>query len=505
MNTRREERKGEKSANSLFFIYLGGCTMFDVIIIGAGISGATIARELSRYHLKTIILEKEFDVATEATMANSAIVHSGHDPIPGTLKAKFNLQGNRMYKKMSEELDIPYMECGGMVLATSKEEYKLVEELYQRALTNGLHKSEAILLGRKEVMALEPSISDLVVGGLHLPTTAVTFPWEAAIANIENAMDNGVALQLETKVVNIEKQEHFIVTTNNGVFEGKVVINATGLFGTQIANLVTKATFETSARRGEYYVIDKDVKLVNSVLYPAPSEKGKGVIITPQYHGNTLLGPTSEFVAFEDVSKTTASGLEYIKKGSQKLIKDIPFHKVVRSFAGGRATSSTGDFIIEESDVPGFINVCGIESPGLTAAPAIAVYVVDEIVKNILPLTKKADYNPRRRPVIRTFEMTNEELNELYKSNKNYSKMICRCEKVTEGEIVDSITRNCGARSVVGVKNRSRAGSGRCQGGFCQSEVINILARELHIDKRAVVYSKKGSEILVAKTKGELS
>lgn len=477
--------------------------MYDVIIIGAGISGATLARELSKYQLKTVILEKEFDVAMEATMANSAIVHSGHDPLPNTLKAKFNLLGNRMFRQMSEELDIPYMACGGMVLATSDEELKLVEDLYDRAIENGLAPHEVELLNRTEILKLEPTISDLVIGGLNLPTTAVTFPWEAAIANIENAMDNGTELVLEAKVIGIEKKDQFIVKTTNGTFEGTIVVNATGMYGTEVANLITNARFETRARRGEYYVIDKDVRVSNRVLYPAPSEKGKGVIITPQYHGNTLLGPTSEFVDFDDVSKTTASGLEYIKTNAQKLVKDIPFHKIVRSFAGGRATSSTGDFVIEESDVKGFINICGIESPGLTAAPAIAVYVVDELISKMIDLKRNEEYNPFRKKVIRTFELSNEELNELVKNDKRYAKMICRCEKITEGEIVDSINRNCGARSIVGVKNRSRAGSGRCQGGFCQSEVINILSRELQLDKQEVVYNKSGSEILVGKTKGE--
>jgi glycerol-3-phosphate dehydrogenase len=477
--------------------------MYDVIIIGAGISGATIARELSKYNLKTIILEKEFDVSMEQTMANSAIVHSGHDPLPGTLKAKFNLLGNRMYKQMSEELDIPFMECGGMVLATNHEEEILVKELYDRAIQNGLKNEEVELLNRDEILAIEPNISDIVTMGLNLPSTAVTFPWEAAIANIENAMDNSVELALENKVISIEKDEFFIVTTNRSKYHSKVVINATGIYGSEVAKLATNPSFEIRARRGEYYVIDKDVRIVNRVLYPAPTEKGKGVIITPQYHGNTLLGPTSEFVDFKDISRTTASGLEYIKENSLKLVKEVPFHKIVRSFAGGRSTSNTGDFIIEESDLKGFINVCGIESPGLTAAPAIAVYVVDDIVSNLLKLEKKQDYNPIRRKVIRTFEMTNDELNQLIKDDKSYGKMICRCEKVTEGEIVDSINRNCGAKSIVGVKNRSRAGSGRCQGGFCQSEVINILARELKIDKQKVIYNKSGSEILIGKTKGE--
>lgn len=478
--------------------------MYDVIIIGAGISGATIARELSKYKLKTIILEKEFDVATEATMANSAIVHSGHDPIPGTLKAKFNILGNRMYEKMSTELDIPFMKCGGMVLAVSKKETKHLNVLYNRGIKNGLLPSEIEILSREEILEIEPNISDHVLAGLHLPTTSVTFPWEAAIANIENAMDNGVELALETKVISIDKIDHFIVKTDKKTYESKIVINATGIFGSEVSDLVAKPTFETTARRGEYYVLDKDVTVANRVLYPIPSEKGKGVIITPQYHGNTLLGPTSEFVAFKDVAKTTATGLEYIKENSMKLIKEVPFHKIIRSFAGGRATSSTGDFIIEETNVKGFINVCGIESPGLTAAPAIAVYVVDELVSKRIPLIKKDDYNPVRKKVIRTFEMSNDQLNELYKKDKNFARLICRCEKVTEGEIVDSIHRNCGSSSIVGVKNRTRAGSGRCQGGFCQSEVINILSRELAIDKCDVLYSKTGSNILIDKTKGEL-
>lgn len=479
--------------------------MFDVIVIGSGISGATIARELSRYNLKTIVLEKEFDVAMEATMANSAIVHSGHDPHPGTLKAKFNILGNRMYEKMSEELDIPFMKCGGMVTAINEQQIVLIEELYERALINGLSKEEVQLIDQEQVRALEPNIADGVVKALYLPTTAVTFPWEAAIANIENAMDNGVKLALENKVLKIEKTDHFIVTTNKTVYESKIVINATGVYGSEVAKLISTPNFDIKPRRGEYYVLDKDVKLVNSVIYPAPSEKGKGVIVTPQYHGNTLLGPTSEYVDFSDISKTTAAGLEYIKTNVEQTVKNIPYHKIVRSFAGGRATSSTEDFVIEESSTPGFINVCGIESPGLTAAPAFAKYVVEELVSKHFDLEEKADYNPRRRKVIRTNELSFDDLNLAHQADHKYGKIVCRCEKITEGEIVDAINRNCGARSVVGVKNRVRAGAGRCQGGFCQSEVINILARELKIDKLDVVYNKVGSHILKTTTKGDQS
>ncbi len=474
--------------------------MYDVVIIGSGISGATIARELSRFNLKTIILEKEFDVATEATMANSAIVHSGHDPKPGTLKAKYNLLGNRMYRTMSEELDIPLMECGGMVVAIDEEQMQTIKDLYNRALVNGLKESEVTLLTREEALELEPSLSDLVLGALNLPTTAVTFPWEAAIANIENAMDNGVELSVETKVTGIRKEENLIVETNNGEFEAKIVINAAGIYAGNIAGMLYKPDFNITPRRGEYVVIDRETHVVNSVIYPTPTTKGKGVILTPQTHGETLVGPTSEFVGFDDAMKTSTDGVAYVKEHAKKTVKNIPFHKTIRSFAGSRPTADKGDFIIGESEVKGFINVAGIESPGLTAAPAIAVDVA-ELVAVKLSAKPNRDFNPRRRKVIRLNEMTNEEVSEMIKENSSYANIICRCEQITEGEIVDSIHRNCGATSVTGVKARVRPGAGRCQGGFCQPEVLKILARELKLDPMDVQYKGTGSNILVAKTK----
>lgn len=477
--------------------------MYDVIIIGAGISGTTLARELSRYELKVLVLDKEYDVATEATMANSAIVHSGHDPLPGTLKAKFNLLGNRMYRQMSDELDIPYLPCGGIVVATTDEEVKTLNELFERGLTNGLTKDEIKYLTRKELEAKEPNLSEHVICGLDLPTTAVTFPWEGAIANMENAMDNGVDLVLEAEVVGIKKEDNFILQTSKGVFKSKVVINATGVYASVVNGLFQPSTFSVKPRRGEYYVLDKDIYEINSVIYPVPTEKGKGVIITPQYHGNVLLGPTSEFVEVSEMSKTTPSGLEYVKKHAERSVTNIPYHKVIRSFAGGRATSCTHDFIIEDLDNTGFINVAGIESPGLTAAPAIAKHVTENLVSKHFDLVKNKKFNPIRRKVVRLAEMETKKINELIKEDSQFGKLVCRCEKITEGEIVDAIKRNCGARSIVGVKNRVRAGAGRCQGGFCQTEVIRILARELKVDKMKVNYQKEGSHILKARTKGE--
>lgn len=477
--------------------------MYDIVIIGAGISGATIARELARYDLKVMILEKEFDVATEATMANSAIIHAGNDPLPGTLKARFNLLGNRMYKKMSTQLDIPFMKCGGMVTAIDNEQIITLKELYERGLQNGLSKDEMEIIGRKEILQMEPNISEQVLMALYLPTTAVTFPWEAAIANIENAMDNGVDLKLECKVIGVSKDEHFNIETTQGTFESKIIVNATGIYAEDITTLFVNPNFKITPRRGEYYVLDKDCYEINSVLYPCPTGKGKGVIITPQYHGNVLLGPTSEEVSQNDIGLTTPAGLEYIKENAQKTVSNIPYHKVIRSFAGGRASSNTKDFVIEDVNDTGFINVAGIDSPGLTAAPAVAVYVVEELIGKHIKMKIKLDFNPIRKKVVRVNGMSDNQLNELVKKNNEYGKIVCRCEKITEGEIVDSINRNCGARSVVGVKNRVRAGAGRCQGGFCQTEVIRILSKELGIDKMEVNYSKSGSNILKSRTKGE--
>jgi glycerol-3-phosphate dehydrogenase len=476
--------------------------MYDVIIIGAGIIGATMARELARYQLDVLVVDKNYDVAMEATMANSAIVHSGHDPRPGTLKARFNVEGNRMYPTMCEELDIPFVRTGGLVVATNPDQEATLHVLRDQAIQNGLTEEEARLIDRQAILAREPNIADSVTMALDLPTTAITFPWEAAIANLENAIDNGVELLLECEVLGIQKEEHFQLKTSRGTYESTVVINAAGIHADEIMGMYTTPHFAIHPRRGEYYVLDRDVYDVTSVIYPVPDEKGKGVLITPQYHGNVLIGPTSEEVAKSEVHRTTPSGLEYIKRHAAMTMKNIPYDKVIRSFAGGRASSTQYDFIIEDVNQSGFINLAGIESPGLTAAPAIPPYVVDTFLRHHLTLKTNPTFQPRRRRVPRLNEIDVTERNKMVSEDPSYGKMVCRCEGITEGEIRDVIRRSAGARSVVGVKNRSRAGAGRCQGGFCQSDVIRILAEELGIDKQQVNYSKSNTPILRYETKG---
>jgi len=478
--------------------------MYDVIIIGSGISGACIARECAKYQMKTLVLEKNMDVASETTLANSAIIHAGHDPKPGTLKAKFNILGSRMYEQMSKELDIPYWRSGGMVVATSKEEIHHIEELYQRGLENGLSKEEISILDQEEIRKIEPNISDDVLKALYLPTTAITYPMEAAIANLENAMDNGVDLQTNAEVTSIDKEEGiFKVHTNQGDFQTKIVVNAAGLYAEKISDMVVENYFTITPRRGEYLVLDKDVDLVNHVIYPVPSKKGKGILATPQYHGNVLLGPTSEFVNFSQSKTTSSKGLNDIKENIKKSVKNIPFHKVIRTFAGSRPTPSTKDFIIEETSVKGFINVAGIESPGLSAAPAYAIYVVEELILGKHSFKKNDDFNPYRKKVHRLNELSISEKNKLFKSDQGYGQIICRCEQVSKGEIIDAIHRSAGARTVVGVKHRTRAGAGRCQSGFCQSLVAKILAEELNIPLEEVKYQGQHSKIVSGKTKGE--
>jgi glycerol-3-phosphate dehydrogenase len=476
--------------------------MYDVIIIGSGVVGALHARELSRYPLNVLVLEKNNDVSMEATLANSAVVHSGHDPKPGSLKAKFNVLGNRMYRQISQELHVPILECGGLVVATNKDEEQVLSALFERAGLNGLHEDEYQMLTREEALLIEPNLSDHVTKALSLPTTAVTFPWEMAIAGLENAVNNGAQVLLNHEVTAIDRTDKgFVVHAGGESFETKVIINSAGVYAAHISEMIHPKFFTITPRRGEYFVTDNRFPIVRTVVYPAPGKKGKGILATPMVHGNTLLGPTSEFTEMDKQHITSAEGLQQVRDNIHKTIKHVPFDKIIRSFAGSRPTGDAGDFIIEETS-PGFVNLGGIESPGLTAAPAIAEYVVQELVLPRFSVQPKASFDPTRRERIKMQELSIDERNEYITKDPKYGKIICRCETVTEAEILDAIHRPVGATTMVGTKLRSRAGAGRCQGAFCSLEILKILSRELKIDPIAVEYKHKGSYVLAAKTKG---
>ncbi len=476
--------------------------MYDVAIIGAGVSGTLIARELSRYELKTIILEKDNDVSNGTTKANSAIIHSGYDAAFGTNKGKFNALGNPMFDKLCNELDVPFKRIGSLVIAFSDEEMETIKELYDNGQKLGIPNLEVI--DGEKVSEMEPNLSEEIVGALYAPTAGIVNPWELAIASAENAMENGVELKINAEVIDISKVEGgYKISTSDGDIEAKYIVNCAGVYADKIHNMVSAPTFKITPRKGQYYLLDKSAgNTVNSVIFQCPTKMGKGVLITPTVHGNLLVGPDSEDIENKEDVETTSDRMSFVRQSAEKSCKKIPYREVITSFAGLRAEPTGGDFIIEESkEAKGFVNVAGIKSPGLSASPAIAEYVV-EILKGIAgKLNKKDDFNPIRRKVIRFEELSNEEKAELIKKDPRYGRIICRCENITEGEIVDIIHRKAGATTVDGVKRRTRPGMGRCQGGFCGPRVMEIIARELGIDISEVVKSEKNSKIITGKTK----
>lgn len=475
--------------------------MYDVLIVGAGIVGCFLAHDLSKKDLKVVVIEKESDVANRTTMANSAIIHSGHDPLDGTLKARLNVRGNEMYEAICKDLGVTFKRTSAFVVATSKEEEETLDLLYTQAKNR---KVPVFYVNRKEAKEKEPNLSDLVTKVIELPSTGIVYPWEVAIALAEEAIENGVELQLKENVEAIEKKENsFVVKTNANTYETKIVINAAGTYSDKIYEMVSdEVDFKITPRKGEYFVLDKLQKpLVNRVIYPVPSSAGKGVLVVPFTHGNVLLGPNSEVVESDEFNNNTKNALDYVKREIGKTVKNIPMQNVIRTFAGLRPTSTKHDFIIEEAkDVENFINVAGIESPGLASAPAISEYVMNEILSSKTNMEDKKEYR-KRRPVINLKQMTEQERSEMVKKDPSFGRMVCRCEQVTEGEILDIIRRPLGAKTVKGVKKRVRPGMGRCQGGFCEPLVVEILARELKISPLDVRYDSDNSVMLMAETK----
>ena len=475
--------------------------MLDVIVIGAGVMGAAVSRELSKYKLNIMVLDKENDVSNGTSKANSAIVHAGYDAKEGTLMAKYNVLGAGMYESLCKEIGAPYKNVGSYVLAFSEEERKHIEKLYQRGLTNGVPQME--ILEKDEILRREPNINKNIVAALYAGSAGIVGPWEFTIKLLENAALNGTEVLVDAEVSNIEKlQDGYKVILKDGrTFETKVVINAAGVYADKINDMVSKNHFDIHPRIGEYYVLDKvQGKLTNSVLFQCPTIMGKGILVTKTVHGNIMVGPTAEDVESRDYVGTTAHGLDDIRRQAEKTISGINYRDSIRNFTGIRAESSTGDFIIGEvSDAPNFFNIAGTKSPGLSSAPAIGVDVAKMVVEK-LGAVKKEEFK-QNKPQIHFIELSPEEKAEVIKKDPRYGRIICRCESITEGEIVDVIHRMVGARTVDGVKKRCRPGTGRCQGGFCGPRVQEILARELGKELNEIVLDKKGAYILTTETK----
>ncbi len=475
--------------------------MYDVIVIGGGVIGGFILRELSRYSLNVCLLEKEEDVCMGQSRANSGIVHAGYDAAVGSLKAKFNVLGNKMMEKVTQELGVKYVNNGSLVVAFSAEELETLSELKNRGETNGVERLE--IISKEKLKEFEPNISDNAVGALYAPTGGIVCPYELTIAAIGNAMDNGANLICGFEVVNIQKTENglFLTALNGEKVEGKVIINCAGLGSGRIANLVGD-DISVNGRRGQYILLDRESgDFVNHTLFFTPTKKGKGILVSQTVDKNIILGPTAEEIEDGNV-ETTSEGLSSVIEKANEMCKNVPLYNTITSFAGTRAYSSRHDFIIEESAAtPNVIHCAGIESPGLTSAPAIAEYVVGELLAKKFDLEKKTEFNPIRKPDYFFKNLTNEEKNEIIKKDKSYGRIVCRCEQITEGEIVRAIRENPPARNIDAVKRRTRAGMGRCQGGFCQPYVAELIARELNIPLEQVTKSGKNSYLLRGKTK----
>ncbi|WP_105617599.1 NAD(P)/FAD-dependent oxidoreductase [Vallitalea okinawensis] len=474
--------------------------MYDVAIIGAGVIGTLTARLLSLYDLQVCIIEKDGDVAMGTTKANSAIIHAGYDAKPGSLKAKLNVKGNAMMEQVAKDLAVHFKRIGSFVVAFNDEEMARVKELYQRGLDNGV--PEMKIINGNEVREMEPNLSEDIIGALYAPTAGIIGPYELTVAAAEVAVRNGVELKLEHEVESIsEEEDGYRIQTNQDSIQTKVVINAAGIFADAIAEMVGDHSFEVHARKGEYMLLDKSQgNTVSRVIFQPPSKVGKGILVTPTVDGNLLVGPTADESQKEDLA-TTQKGLEKVLRGAKRSVPSFNEREVIRSFAGLRAVGSTGDFVIEEADgLKGFYHAAGIESPGLSAAPAIAEELLRKI-GDVIELNKVENLNLLRKPFKRFSELTNEERRELIKKDPRYGKIVCRCEKVTEGEIIECIHRPAGATNLDAVKRRTRAGMGRCQGGFCSPRVVDLLAKELDLPMEEVTKQGSGSYLLVGKTK----
>ncbi len=475
---------------------------YDVAVIGAGVVGSLITRELSKYNLKIALLERHNDCAMGATKANSAIVHAGFDAVPGTLKAKLNVRGVELMKKFCKELNVPLKNNGALVVAFSEEELPHLEELKQRGIANGV--PELRVIGRDELVELEPNIGDTAVGALVAPTSSIVCPYELTIAGVENAVTNGAEFIRNCGVSDIKyENDEFIITTTQGELKAKYIINAAGVHSGKIAKLIGDDSIEIVTRHGDYYLLDKSQgTLVSRTIFQCPSKMGKGVLVSPTVDGNLIVGPSAEDIDDGDDVATTEVGLNKIFTSAVKSVPQVSLRNAITSFSGNRAHPVTDDFIIGSSKVnKNFINAAGIESPGLSSAPAIAEMVEGIILELEGNLEKKATYNPVRPEPVRFRHMSTEERAELIKKNKAYGRIICRCETITEGEILDAIHAPAGARDVDGVKRRTRAGMGRCQGGFCGSKVVEILARELGKDMNEITKFGAESKFIYERTK----
>lgn len=474
---------------------------YDVLIIGAGVVGCAAARELSRRDGAFCVLEKGEDVCTGTSKANSAIVHGGFDALPGTKKAEMNVRGNAMMDKISEELDVPFKRNGAFVLCFDEADLPALHTLYARGAENGVQNLR--ILTPEQARAMEPALTEHFAAALYCPTSGIVCPFELTLGLAENAADNGVSFFFNREVLSIGAENGlFTVKTADKTYTARTVLNAAGVYADKIHDMALPHAYTVLPRAGEYCLCDKTVgTLVSHTLFQMPGKLGKGVLVTPTVHGNLLLGPTASDTPDRENTATTQTGLDFVLEKAAMSITAVPARAVITSFSGLRAhtDSAADDFILQES-APGFFEAAGIESPGLTSAPAIGEYMAEKISAS-LSLSMKANFNPVRRGVPDIAALPAAERAAKIRENPAYGTIVCRCETVSEGEILDSIRRTLGATTLDGVKRRTRAGMGRCQAGFCSPRVMDILARELNLPLTDIKKSGGGSAIVFGKTK----
>lgn len=479
---------------------------YDVLVIGAGIVGGAVLYELAKYQLRIAVIDKENDAAEGTTKANSAIVHAGYDPKPGSKMAFHNVRGCAMMKELCERLDVHYNDCGSLVIATDSEEEALLQTLFERGVQNGVPGLK--LLSHAEALAMEPNLNPAVIGALYAPSAGIVSPWELCIALVENAVQNGADFFLEQEVTSIEPSGTGwrIATAQGLTLETRTLVNAAGVYADRIHDMVAPHDFSIGAAKGEYYLLDKNQGgLVSRVIFQCPSQAGKGVLVAPTVHGNLIVGPDRTDGCEKDDLSTTQAGLDFVKETIQKSCTKVDFRQSIRNFAGLRAIANYDDFIIRE--VPGckgFIELAGIQSPGLTSAPSIALEAVELLKQAGLELRQK-ERHINSRTVTRMKELSPEEQQQKIKENPLYGRVICRCETITEGEIVDALRSPIAPPTIDAVKRRAGAGMGRCQGGFCSPRVLEIIARERGIAPPEVLQDRPGSYLLLPKQQKEES
>ena len=473
--------------------------MVDVVIVGGGVCGCSLLYELSRYKLSAVLVEKENDVSVGTTKANSAIVHAGYDPHPGTKMARYNVEGNALVKELCEKLDVPYQQIGSLVLAFDADQDALVRELFDRGTQNGVPGMK--VLSAEEVREMEPNVSPEVTSALYAPSAGIVSPWELAIALAETAVKNGARVELNSEVTAIQPIDGgFRVTAGGKEIDARFVVNAAGIWSDKINDMAAPHTFTVSANKGEYFLLDKSQgTLVNHVIFQCPSKVGKGVLVSPTVHGNLIVGPNAEDAEKDDLG-TTGDGLAFVRKMALRSVPDINFRDSIRNFAGLRANTEIDDFLVGETEQKGFFNIAGIKSPGLTSAPAIARDVVRMLGKAGLTLDPKETFVDERH-VVRFKHLSHEERAAAIAKNPLYGQIVCRCETITEGEIIDALHRPLPPCSIDGVKRRCGSGMGRCQGGFCGPRVQQIIARELGIPQEAVMMDRAGTAVITGETK----